>query len=191
MFFFSPSFLSTGELDGLHWGAGASRTSVPSASAQTSHEAVVDAAGEGATDLAVQLHMRAPEKDTGSSVRSVRSKRNGDFKSDRWIAQPVLKLLLLLSLAEGAFQCGSQPMSYKHMNIYLKSARKIRNTYKITLCAPGRKLSGPDSCRSQATECLLSELLLKAAPSQHTVLYIQKLYIQNCEGGLEPVLSLQ
>lgn len=41
-------------------------------------------------------------------------------------------LKLLLFLVEDGIQCCSQPMSYDYMNIYLKSARKIRNTYKIT-----------------------------------------------------------
>ena len=57
---------STGKLDGLHRGAGASWTPVTPASAQTPHETVVDTAGEGATDLSVQLHMRAP-KDKGAT----------------------------------------------------------------------------------------------------------------------------
>lgn len=77
--------LSAGELDGLHRGAGASRTPVAPASAQTSHEALVDAAGEGAADLSVQLHMRAPEDNSGTHPPHVRSKWNllvHDFKSD-------------------------------------------------------------------------------------------------------------
>lgn len=72
LFLIFPSLLvilSTGKLDGLHRGAGASRTPVAPASAQTSHEAVVDAAGEGATDLSVQLHMRAPQDNTQRSVQ--------------------------------------------------------------------------------------------------------------------------
>lgn len=70
-FSFLLVILSTGELDGLHRGAGASWTPVAPASAQTSHETVVDAAGEGASDLSVQLHMRAPEDNSSSRPHTV------------------------------------------------------------------------------------------------------------------------
>lgn len=71
--------LSAGELDGLHRGAGAPRTPVAPASAQTPHEALVDAAGEGAADLSVQLHMRAPQDSSGTRppTRSVQVKLAG------------------------------------------------------------------------------------------------------------------
>lgn len=80
------------------------------------------------------------------------------------------------------------------MNIYGKSAGKIRNKYKITSYVQEkilwtRLLLFPCNCKP--SECLFVQAVAKVCPVSHyPVLYVQKLYIQNCKRDLEPVLSL-
>lgn len=64
--------LSARELAGLHWGAGASWTLGPSASAQTPHETAAYSVGQGAADRPVQLHMREPDSSSHSPFTTCR-----------------------------------------------------------------------------------------------------------------------
>lgn len=182
-------FLSAGELDGLHGGAGASRTPVASAAAQASHETPVDAAGDGAADLPVQLHMRAPQDGGGSrpplGVRSQSASLAHHFESDCRIVQHVLKLVLssffgFFFFLESGIQCCSHPLSYENMNTCGKSAGKIRNKYKVTSYVQ-EKHSGPDSSCPHATVSLpnafLSQLLLTVTLSLITQCFTYRSFI--------------
>lgn len=98
------------------------------------------------------------------------------------------------SFWEGEIQCCSHPLSYENMNISGKSAGKIRNKYKITSYMQEkflwtRLLLFP--CNCQPFECLFVWAVAKGCPvSRYPVLYVQKLYIQNCKRDLEPMLSV-
>ena len=103
--------LSTGELAGLHRRAGASRTSGPSASAQTPHEAAADTAGQGAADRPGQLHMRAPENSRSLGHHSAR-RNNAAEETHAWGS-----LSLSLSLSVAAKRDKDVNASYKAQTV--------------------------------------------------------------------------